>query len=287
MKYRNKYYKLFLAQGLIFPILLVGIPIAYTTYLSLRDLNLMLVTDTFIGFKNYIKVFSDTDFIFHSFLRTIIYVLIVCSANFIIGFLMAITVAQIKSRWRDILPILFILPMLLVPAAVATFWRIIMYSPPYAEINRLFGISINLLANKETALGAVILADIWSWTPWVFLPLLGGLEGLDSDFIEAAKIDGASGLRIIWNIILPILKPIIIVTMSLRAVVTFRSFEYIWVMTKGGPGGTSHNLSTYIYDRAFYSLDYGYGSAMSIIMVVFVFIMTMLVIRYITRIKAT
>ncbi len=268
MKYRSRAYKLYLAPAFITIVVLVGVPTGYAIYLSLMDYDFFLGLNTFTGLANYSAILHDLSFL-RAFLRTTLYVTVVNAANFGIAFPMAIVISQMKSRWRSILVVLFVLPMLLIPVAAATFWRMIMYSPPYAEFNRLFGIGLDqsLLASSDTALWAVMLVDIWGWTPWVFLPLLGGLEGLDPEPLEAAQIEGASGLRIIWNIILPLLKPIIIVVLSIKAIQTFQVFSYIWAITRGGPGGSSHSLSTYIYSKAFTVLNYGYGSALSMVMV--------------------
>jgi len=282
MKHKERIFQLYLTPAFLVAAVFVGIPIGYTIYLSLQEMNLMLMTQEFIGLKNYMKIWQDFEFVF-SLLRTIEYVVIVNAANFVIAFPMALVISQMRSRWRNVLAMIFILPMLLIPVAAATFWRTVMYSPPYAELNRLFGFDKSLLADSNTALLAVMLVDIWGWTPWVFLPLLGGLEGLDSEAVEAAQIDGASVLRIIWSIILPILKPVIIVTLSIKAIGTFRVFNYVWVMTRGGPGTASHTLSTYIYSRAFFGLDYGYGSALAVVMVLCAISLTAGLLIYMAR----
>ena len=217
--------------------------------------------------------------------RNIIYVLIVLVFNFIIGFWMAL-VCNEKFPGAKLLRGIILIPMLLIPVAAATLWRF-MYHPSFGLVNKLLNLiglpAKNWLSDPGTALYAVIFTDIWAWTPWMFLILYAGLQGLDKSEVEAAKIDGATYLQRLWYIIIPTMKPVIFSALFLKGIDTFRAFDYVWVMTQGGPGGATHILSTYVYRIAFELLKYGSGSAYAIIVMILTIILSIPVVRYTIR----
>ncbi|MBI4574346.1 MAG: sugar ABC transporter permease [candidate division NC10 bacterium] len=245
----------------------VGIPLMHVAYLSLFDYNIMSFRNQYIGLGNYAKILQDTDFGW-ALLRTWWYVAVVVGTDFVYGFLVALLAWQLPLGWSKLFRAIVILPMILIPSAAAMLWRSVIYTPPYAIFDRLLGLpmSVSVLASPQTALWGIILTAIWGWSPWVFLLLLAGLEGLPTEPLEAARIDGASFPQLVWQVILPMMKPVIFITLSLKAVDSFLSFTFPWIMTEGGPGGSSHVLSTYIFERAFKFLDYGYGSSLGVVM---------------------
>lgn len=255
-------------------------PIAKGVGISFTNLNLMAATDRNVGLANYAQVLTDPDF-YMALLRNIEYVVVVVFFNFVIGFAMAL-VCNDRFRGNRILRGVIILPMLVIPTAAAILWRF-MYNYDIGVINRILTAvhipRVDWLGNPHMALTSVLITDIWAWTPWMFLILLAGLEGLPTETIEAARIDGASGLRLIWSIIIPMMKPIYQVAISLKAIDTFRTFDYVWVITGGGPGSASDILSTYIYKTAFKNLEYGYSAAMSLVVMVFTALLSFSVLR--------
>lgn len=242
------------------------LPLVYSTSLSLREYDIFLGKDRFIGIQNYLKIISDVEFQ-RAILRNVLYTGIVVFANFLIGFAMALVFHR-NFCGNQILRGIIILPMLIIPATAAIVWRL-MYHPMFGIINQvlgLLGIQGKLwLSNPNIAFYCVLVVDIWAWTPWMFLVLLAGLEGLPEEPIEAARLDGINSWQMVWYIILPMLKPIIAVAVTLKTINTFRAFDYLWVLTRGGPGGSSHILSTFSYSKAFIYLDFGYGSAIAVV----------------------
>lgn len=266
--------------SIVVTIFLLAIPIAYGVYLSFTNLDIIRRTNDFIGLKNYIKAFTDAA-LYMSIFRNIIYVVIVVIFNFLIGFFMAFICYQ-KFIGNKVLRFIIILPMLLIPTAAAVLWRFL-YNYDIGLINSLLT-TMNLsrigwLISPKFALLSVILTDIWAWTPWMFLILLAGMENLDKQVLEAANIDGASQFQVVKNIMLPIMSPIITIAISLKAIETFRTFDYVWVMTSGGPGGSSDITSTFIYKQAFKHLQYGYSSALSIIVMAILAILTIFIVK--------
>lgn len=257
----------FLIPAAVAVVAVIVLPVAQVVYLSLFDYNILKFTNRYVGLANYGKILRDGDFAW-ALLRTWAYVAVVVGTDFLYGFLVALLTWQLPLAWSKVFRAIVILPMLLIPSAAAMLWRSVIYTPPYAVFNQLFGLpaSVSLLASPRTALWGIVLTAIWGWSPWVFLLLLAGLEGLPAEPLEAARIDGAGFVQLVWHVILPMLKPVIFITLSLKAVDSFLSFAYPWIMTEGGPGGASHVLSTYIFEQAFKYLDYGYGSSLGVVM---------------------
>jgi ABC-type sugar transport system permease subunit len=277
-------YWLFALPALLTVAVFVVVPLAYAFALSLRDFSLLRLTDRFVGFANYARILGDHGFA-RALLHTALYVGAVVGADFVYGFTVALVLYELSPPWARVFRGVFMLPILLIPVAAAGLWRYVMFAPPSAVFNRLLGLpsTVDVLASGTTALWAVILAAIWGWSPFVLLLLLGGLEGLPREPLEAAELDGVTYLQKVWYIILPMMRPIVFVTLSYKAMDSFLSFTYPWVMTEGGPAGASHLLSTYIYEQSFKFLDYGYGSAMALVMMAVAFASAIGAVAYAKR----
>ncbi len=268
----NRGYWWFLVPAVFGVVGLIVIPLGFTAYYSLRNYDLQLGTNSFIGLANYFAALTggDPDFL-ASLVRTIVYVVVVITLDFVIAMTEALLIFGMKTGaarfWRAV----FLLPILIIPTASAVFWQTIMYAPHDGEFLTVLGRS-NLIppprGSPQLAFWAIIITVIWAWSPWVFLLLSAGLDGLDMSVIEAGMVDGASYFQRLRYIILPLMRPVIFITLAFKALDSFLSFPFVWVMTQGGPGGSTHLLSTYIYQKAFQFLDYGSGSALAILMLI-------------------
>ncbi|MFH5822418.1 carbohydrate ABC transporter permease [Georgenia sp. AZ-5] len=267
---RRPNYWLFMLPALVAILALIVVPLGYAVFLSLRRYDLRRGIDEFVGLQNYAEILSGGDPAFvASLLRTLLYVVVVITADFLIGFTQALLLFSMRPAVAKVFRMLFMLPILIIPTASAVFWRTIMWAPPNQQFLRTLGLEGVIpppLGESSLALWAIIITVIWAWSPWVFLLLAGGLDSLDRNVIDAARVDGASYVQRLRHIILPLMKPVIFVTLSFKAVDSFLSFPFIWVMTEGGPGGSTHLMSTYIYEQAFQFLNYGFGSALAIVM---------------------
>jgi ABC-type sugar transport system permease subunit len=262
-------YWLFCVPALALLIVVIGVPVAYTVHLSTLHYSLLNGTQSPAGLANYKRALTDPG-VWRALERTAIYIVVTGALDFAIGMIQALIVFQLKGRLAKIVKGFFILPILLIPSVSAIFWQMIMYGPPYEEFNRLFGISLNvpLLGGTSTALIGIMITAIWAWSPWSFLLLSSGLESLNREILEAAAIDGAGFLTVVRRMIFPLLRPVIFVTVAFKAVVSLNTFAFPWAMTRGGPGGSSHVLATYIYQNSFGLFNYGYGAAASILMLI-------------------
>jgi multiple sugar transport system permease protein len=221
---------------------------------------------SFIGLNNYKDIFIDSTFLFTIF-RTFLYAAGCVTVSFCIGMGYALLTAK-PFKGVKIIRTVFIAPMLFIPAGAALVWALC-YNEQVGIINHvlsLFGFQRKMwLAYPKTGFIATMIADIWGWTPFVYLILLAGLQSLPSEPYEAAKIDGASSLQQFLYLTLPLMRPVIAVAVIIKTMDSFRAFVYIWIMTRGGPGNSTQVLSTLIYQELFLRFNYGMGSAMAVV----------------------
>jgi len=262
----------FLVPAMIGVFALIAVPIGFTVYFSLRNFNLQLGSDSFIGFDNYVRLLTGKNADFIAALgRTLFYVVVVIAIDFVLAMSQALLLFSMRSGWAKFWRAVFILPILIIPTASAVFWRNVMYAPHDGEFLRVLGLTDLVappLGDPQLAFWAIIITVVWAWSPWVFILLSAGLDQIDKSILEASMVDGASYFQRLRTIILPLMKPVIFVTLSFKALDSFLAFPFVWIMTMGGPGNSTHVLSTYIYQQAFTLLNYGNGSAMAIVMLV-------------------
>jgi multiple sugar transport system permease protein len=175
----------------------------------------------------------------------------------------------------------FILPIMLAPIVVGLVWRYL-FDANFGLVNNLlavFGVGkLPWLAESGLAFATIVVSDIWQWTPFVFIMILAGLQNLDRSALEAAAMDGASPWQAIWRVKLPMLLPIIVVTLMMRLIDAFRVLEVIYILTFGGPGRSTEVLSLYLYKTAFVGQDLGYASTLSVLLLLIVLLLSQAVL---------
>jgi multiple sugar transport system permease protein len=222
-------------------------------------------TRTWVGLRHYEALFSDQ--LFSAGLwNTLIFAFAAVAGQMVLGFALALLCSKI-IRGRVVYRAIFILPILIPGIVIGAMWKL-MYNFDFGLINAMLA-SVGIapqdwLGDASTALLAVIVVDIWHWTPFCFLLLLAGIESLPQDMYEAAKIDGATPLQELVYITLPLMAPTIVITLAFRMVLAFKVFDEVYLLTSGGPGTATEVLSFTIYQRFFTEDKMGYGSAMSI-----------------------
>jgi multiple sugar transport system permease protein len=162
-----------------------------------------------------------------------------------------------------------------------------MFNDQFGIVNvilALFGVPpIAWLTQKWTAFMAILLTDVWLWTPWFALLLLAGLQSLPPEPFEAAQIDAASAWRTFRYITLPMLRPVIVVCVVIRAIDAFRTFDIVWTISGGGPARATEVFSIYAYVEAFQFMNFGRGSAAAVIGAVIIVVFAMLLYRFLNR----
>lgn len=257
---------LFIAPAAIVLLLMLAFPFAYTAYLSFHEWFAAGPPPRFNGVQNYVALLADARFL-SALARTLVFTALAVTVEVGLGIALALMFAR-PFIGRGAARTIFLLPMVATPVAISLVW-LLMFDPATGVLNyllKLLGLGPSLWANDSfLALPALVLVDVWQWTPIVMLMVLGGLTALPEDPFEAARIDGASGWQIFRYLTLPMLRPYIVVAALFRGIDALKTFDSIYVITRGGPGFASETLNLYIYATAFDYLHFGYSSAMLVI----------------------
>lgn len=259
------------APGLLVLLLTTTFPLLYLVWSSFQTINLaMPFMDGFAAADNYVQMWRDARF-WHAIRLSAIYAASSVTLQILIGLGLALLVMQIPAgQW--IFRIFAILPIVLAPVVVGLFWRTLMLSPNFGLVDyfvQWFGFEqVNWLGAPTPALVSVIVIHTWQWTPFAFLVLLASLAALPPDVYEAARIDRASALQRFWHITLPLLRPAIVIVVIMRLMIALSAFAAIFAATGGGPGTASEILNLYAFKTSFVELNFGYGSALAVSLLV-------------------
>lgn len=277
---------LMLAPLLLGLIVLVYYPLATTFWLSLHRYfwNKPQRGITFVGFENFETVFTDALF-WQALGNTVRFMLVSTTLCMLIGLGLAVLLDR-AFRGRNLVISLILMPTMIAPIVAGLTWKFL-FDGQYGAVNffmRLFGIGDQAwLSDPNLAIWAIITADVWQWSPFVFLVLLAGLQSLPSEPVEAARIDGASAWQLFRYITLPLLMPTFLLVLVIRLMDTFRVFDFIYLMTNGGPAGTTTTLGFLLYERTFRHFDMGQGAVYALIVLVCVLAMSLYFIRQLLR----
>lgn len=274
---------LFLAPAGLVLLVALFYPICYMIYASFLDWNpsQRIGEADWVGIRNYTKLFSDAAFR-ESMWVTLKFAGIVVTVEMFIGVGLAMLLDR-NIRGMSVLRTLFILPMMIAPIVVGLMWRY-MYHPTVGIFNKtLIGWGfdpIPFLADGNWAFASIIIADVWQWTPFIFILSLAALQSLPASALEASKIDGATSWQQIIYIKLPLMLPVLIVTLLLRLIDSFKVLEVVLVMTNGGPGLSTEILSLRINRTASEFRELGEAAAMSNLLLIVLLILTFTMFIY-------
>ena len=267
----NRFALYLVAPTIIILFVLTIFPMVYAIYISLFDYYLPRPHQrTFVGLDNFGEVLTEPRF-WQSMKQTAYFMVGSIGVQFVIGLGLAMFFFEEfrgKSAKAVYLP-LILLPMMAAPVVVGYMWRLL-YHVEFGPLNYLlrsvFGVSSEFTANTSTALLAIIIADIWQWTPFVTLVLLAGLVSLPQELFEVADLDGAKTWQKLRYIILPLMRRVIAIVLLIRILDSFRELDKIFIMTQGGPGSVTETVSYYAYITGFKYFRVGYASAMSLLL---------------------
>jgi multiple sugar transport system permease protein len=219
----------------------------------------------FVGFGNFLRMLTDPQFLV-GLRNTAVFTVAAVGIEFVLGLGLALLLDR-HIRRLNFLKTMLMIPMMLPPIAVAITWKLI-YEPQFGVLNEImFRLGLPLQAwagDASLAMFSIVLADVWQWTPFIFLLMLAGLASLPAEPYEAAAIDGASAWRQFWDLTLPFLKPVIAIALLLRVMDALRLFDLVFILTGGGPADRTKVLSLYIYQVAYRFADPGYAAAISL-----------------------
>jgi multiple sugar transport system permease protein len=249
-------------------------PIGYAIYLSLERYDLRFPQLThFVGLSNYGVVLSSGLW-WHAFLVTAVITVVSVAIELVLGMTFAMLLNW-TPIWRNLVRTSILVPYGIVTVAAAFSWQFA-WTPGVGYIANLLPTGSAPLTNQWQAIGIIILAEIWKTTPFMTLLLLAGLALVPDDLLKAAKVDGATGWQRFTQIMLPLMKPAILVALLFRTLDAFRIFDNIFILTKGNNGTGS--LSILGYDNLFTALNLGIGSAISVLIFIAVAIIAVIFI---------
>lgn len=263
-------------------------PVGYMVYASFLDWNpsQRIGEAPFVGLRNYASLMGDLAFR-ESLWVTLRFAAIVVTVEMVLGVGLALLLDR-QIRGMSLLRTIFILPMMIAPIVVGLMWRY-MYHPSVGILNRtLRGLGLEpipWLSDGSWAFASVVIADVWQWTPFIFILSLAALQSLPRSAMEAARIDGAGPWQMIWHIKLPLMLPVLVVTCLLRLIDAFKVLEVILVLTNGGPGLTTEILALRISRTASEFRELGKAAAMSNLLLLMLMLLTMTLFAY-SRISA-
>ncbi len=286
---------LFIWPTLILLILMNVFPLFYSLYLSFTDYSAIArQVPEWVGTANFINILNN-ERIWQHFATTGRFALLSVGLQTILGFSLAMLVRE-KFRGSGLVTTLILIPMMLSPVVVGLFWKL-MYNPSFGYLNFLLGLNNpatapDWLASRiggtpmpGLALWAVVLVDVWMWSPFVMLLALSGLKAIPDYLYEAAAIDRASPWFQFWRITVPQVAPLLLIAVLFRTIEAFKAFDLVMGMTGGGPGVQTELISVNLYRLAFTEWDTGLSSALAYIILIIIIAISNLYIRYLNQMR--
>jgi len=277
---------LFLSPALVFLLFANVYPICYALYMSFFRYNRLIPNSVpvYNGITNFIELIKDPKVI-DSFIRTITFVGITVVVEFVIGMILALLVTT-SLRGMQHLRGFFLVPMMMTPVVAGTLWRT-MYNSIYGPLNYFLSL-VGLppqewLGSAKMALPSIMMVEVWQMTPIVIFILAAGIQALPVDIYKSAEVDGASKWQIFTRITLPLLRPVFFVALLLRIMDAFKIFDTVYVMTYGGPGKSTELISMFIYKEGLKYFKIGRASALSVMFLVLIFLISINFLRRIQK----
>ena len=279
-----------LMPALIFAIVVTQVPFLATLIISSLDWNILRPgSRRFTGLSNYGTVFTDTR-LRNAVLNTVVLTASVVLVSLLVGLALAVLLDR-KFPGRGLARTLLIAPFLVMPVAAALLWKHAIYNPDYGLLNgtlnavwRLFGADQGPTVDwvSDLPMTAVVVALVWQWTPFMMLIILAGLQAQPGDVLEAARVDGASGLQTFRLITLPHLRQYLELSVLLGSIYIVQTFDAIFTITQGGPGTATTTLPYEIYLTMFRKFEYGEAAAAGVVVVIGTIIVATFALRTIS-----
>jgi multiple sugar transport system permease protein len=261
---------------------IVGFPLGYAIYVSAHEYDLTEGgIGTFVWFKNFRSVL-DMDVFVKAALNTVVLTVSVVVLELFVAFILAALLNQPGLRFRNLYLGILLIPLLVSPIAVGLIWRLLLH-PDLGAVNwvlRKLGFAgQEWLSRTDTAMPAVVGVDTWHETSLILVVLLAGLTALPRDPLEAALVDGASRFQVLRTITIPLMMPVILVAVLIRMIAAMKTYDLIYILTSGGPGGATETVSFRIWKVGFTNLDMGRAAAASVLLLMAILGLTVVLIR--------
>jgi len=274
------------APAVILLLAVTAYPLAYNLWNSIHSENLSIATGQggFVGADNYTKMFKSSEW-FHALLRTLAFAGVSVALETVIALGLALMLHR-RFRGRGLLRVAILIPWAVPTVVSATLWKT-MFDPRAGFVDYVFGLHTTWLAGVWTSWAAILVADAWKNVPFIAIILLAGLQVIPTEIYEAARMDGASWGQSFRRLTMPLLKPALAVALIFRLLSALLVFDVIYIMTGGGPGLSTETLSFLNWQTFLVDTDFGYGGAISVMLVVLCLVIAGFVMRVMRTSDAT
>ncbi len=279
----DRNFKQLLVAPSIFLMLLVGVfPLLYLIMVSFQGITMTENNTDFVGLQNYAYLAKDKR-MWQALGHTMIFLVIALPIELLLGLAMAQLFLD-KLPGRQVFIALLVLPVVISPIVAGATWSL-MFDNRFGPINQIIGwivgkdMALLWTFNPSLVYPAILVAEIWQWTPFMFLLLLAALANVDKSQLEAASIDGAGYWRTFRQIVLPSIWPVMAIALLIRALDLFRLFDIVWALTQGGPGTMTETISMFTYVQGFRQFETSYTAAVALLIIVLLSIVLMWALR--------
>jgi multiple sugar transport system permease protein len=266
----------------VFVLLLVIVaPLLHSFYVSLHHYIFQFGMGEWTFAKNYINAFKEKDFLI-SMKNTFVLTFSVVSLEFSIALFLALLLNREDVKLRKFYTIILMIPIMMPPIAVGLIWKMLLH-PELGIINYLIGLvgirPLGWYGAPKLAMLTVIGVDVWHETSLILIIILAGLTSLDKTPYEAAKVDGATSFQVFLYITLPMLTPVMTVAILIRMIAAIKTYDLIYILTRGGPGHKTDTMSYYVFKMAFRKMSVGDAAAQSFILLIFILVLSLILIK--------
>jgi len=276
-------FKYLLIGPAIFVLLLIGIfPLVYLLLVSFQGITMTETATDFVGGRNYAQLFEDVR-LWQALLHTVIFTAIALPVELLLGLMMAQLFLD-RIPGRQIFIALLVLPVVVSPIVSGATWSL-MFDHRFGPINQVIGwftgddAAILWTIRPNLVYPAILAAEVWQWTPFMFLLLLAALANVDKSQLEAAAIDGAGWWRTFFKIVLPAIWPVMAIAILIRGLDLFRLFDIVWALTKGGPGTMTETISIFTYVKGFQQFETSYTAAVAFLVIILLSVVVILALK--------
>jgi multiple sugar transport system permease protein len=277
---------LLVAPAVVIILALTIYPLGYSLWVAFVNFDFQIPGHAFVGLQNFAQVVEDP-VARSSLLTTLILTVANVATEFLLGLGLALAMTKL-FRGRGVIMLILIVPLFISPVIVGQFWSLLLqrpYGPFDYLVSRIIGhpTDISWLTGTPWKFFALISADVWQWTPFMFVILLAGLTAISPELYEAAELDGVGWWRTFWHITLPQLGPLILIAVTFRLLDALKLFDVIFVMTGGGPGTSTYTSSFYLYQIGFQQFHLSQATAGSWIFLILTAVIIMFLVRRMLR----
>lgn len=257
-------------------------PVIESFYLAFYDweIGVDFARAPYVGLEHFKRMIADED-VFESVWVTLRFGFWTITIEMAFGVFLALMLEK-PIKGASVFRTIFIMPLMISPVVVGLLWRYL-FDARVGWINYYLGLvgiePLIWLGDHQLAFMAIVITDIWQWTPFIFIIVIAGLQALPGEVIEASNIDGAGWWQQVFLVKLPMIKSILIIALLMRLIDVFRGMEVMYIMTGGGPGRSTELLSLHVYNRAFDAQQLGYASAIAVLLILIVSLLSLCILK--------